>query len=353
MRRAASSATSASAVGAEPAPVSARRSIGEASAVSRLRICACTAGAVSPSRSAAAAIEPVSATAARARSWRRVMASSRGNSKNLNAASGKVNSHERGGGAMMLRNERSSGGTSVRDMVSTLPDLVVPQQYRQVVERIAATAADLARDASPAASALDCTRSGENADGDRQTRARPDRRRGVPHRADRGGRALLRLRGAGAGGRARRGRGRSRWRSIRSTARRTSRSTCSIGTIFAHLPRPRRRRRRASSGRGASSLGAGYVIYGPRCCLVASFGEGVQKSISSIRRAGGFRLVAGGRDAAAEVGGVRDQRLELPALGPGRSGPTSTTASPAPRGRASGTSTCAGSPRWSPRRTAS
>ena len=30
-------------------------------------------------------------------------------------------------------------------MVSTLPDLVVPQQYREVVERIAATAADLAR----------------------------------------------------------------------------------------------------------------------------------------------------------------------------------------------------------------
>ena len=106
MRRAASSATSASGVGAEPAPVSARRSIGAASAVSRLRICACTAGGVSPSRSAAAVIEPVSATAARARSWRRVMASSRGNSKNLNAASRKVNSHEPGGDAMMLRNER-------------------------------------------------------------------------------------------------------------------------------------------------------------------------------------------------------------------------------------------------------
>ena len=53
-------------------------------------------------------------------------------------------------------------------MVSTLPDLVVPQQYREVVERISATAADLARTIAGGVG-LDAA-VGENADGDRQTR---------------------------------------------------------------------------------------------------------------------------------------------------------------------------------------
>ena len=53
---------------------------------------------------------------------------------------------------------------------------------------------------------------------------------------------------------------------------------------------------------------------------------------------------------AAGHAGIRDQRLEPPALGTARCAPISTIASPAPTGRAARTSTCAGSARWSPRR---
>ena len=86
--------------------------------------------------------------------------------------------------------------------------------------------------------------------------------------------------------------GASRWRSTRSTARRTS----TVNVLDRHdlraLPRPRRRRRRASRP-GRKLAGAGYVIYGPRCCLVASFGEGVQ--VHQLDPASGrFRLAQSG-----------------------------------------------------------
>ena len=332
---------------------SARRSIGTASAASRLRICAWTAGAVSPSRSAAAAIEPVSATATRARSWRRVTASSRGNSENLNGTSEIINSHE----CEPARKDVSqqvdlSGRNSVRDVASTLPGFVVPQQYRRWSSGSQRVAADLARRIARGLDGSRATASGENADGDAAEGARPDRRRrpsarrstgsGVRYYASEEQEGALELDPAGvarAGDRSARRVVEHRGQRARSA--RSSRST-----------RRRRRRRRASCGRGASLLGAGYVIYGPRCFLVRASARGC-RSTSSTRRAGRFRLVGRPGDAAGEVGGVRDQRLELPALGPGRSAPTSTTASPAPRGRASATSTCAGSPRWSPRRIAS
>jgi len=49
----------------------------------------------------------------------------------------------------------------------------------------------------------------------------------------------------------------------------------SIGTIFALFPAGETPQ--ASFQRPASQLlGAGYIIYGPQCCLVASFGDGVQ-----------------------------------------------------------------------------
>ncbi len=49
----------------------------------------------------------------------------------------------------------------------------------------------------------------------------------------------------------------------------------SIGTIFALFPAGKTPQ--ASFQRPASDLlGAGYIIYGPQCCLVASFGDGVQ-----------------------------------------------------------------------------
>jgi fructose-1,6-bisphosphatase I len=50
----------------------------------------------------------------------------------------------------------------------------------------------------------------------------------------------------------------------------------SIGSIFAILPAAGTAE--ASFLRaGRSILGAGYIIYGPQCCLVASFGDGVQR----------------------------------------------------------------------------
>ena len=239
---------------------------------------------------------------------------------------------------------------SVRDVVSTLPDFVVPQQYRQVIERIADVAAELARRiAGLEEEARDGL--GRNADGDAQTpldliadaafRAALTGS-GVRHYVSEEQEAAARARSRGVG---------SRWRSIRSTGRRTSRSTSRSARSSRSIPAEETAE--ASFLRpGRSLVGAGYVIYGPRCFLVASFGEGVQKyQLDPASRR--FRLVGRPGDAAGEVGGVRDQRLELPALGPRRSAPTSTTASRGPRGRASATSTCAGSPRWSPRRIAS
>ena len=56
----------------------------------------------------------------------------------------------------------------MRDVVSTLPDFVVPQQYRQLIERIADVAAGLARRiAGLEEEARDGL--GRNADGDAQT----------------------------------------------------------------------------------------------------------------------------------------------------------------------------------------
>ena len=162
----------------------------------------------------------------------------------------------------------------MRDMVSTLPDLVVPQQYREVVERIAATAADLARTIAGGVG-LDARGSGENADGDRQT--------ALDLIADEAFRAAL----AGAGVRFYASEEQDRVVELDPDGAFAlaidpldGSSNIAVNVLDRHHlrdpPRPRRRRRRASSGRGASSRGAGYVIYGPRCCLVTSFGEGVQ-----------------------------------------------------------------------------
>ena len=174
----------------------------------------------------------------------------------------------------------------MRDMVSTLPDLVVPQQYREVVERIAATAADLARaDRRRRSASLDAA-VGENADGDRQT--------ALDLMADEAFRAAL----TGAGVRfyaseeqdrvveLDAGRRRSRWRSTRSTARRTSTvnvldrhdlraSTAAEATAEASFLRP-----------GRELAGAGYVIYGPQLLPRRQLRRGGAESISSTRGAG-------------------------------------------------------------------
>ena len=202
----------------------------------------------------------------------------------------------------------------MRDIVSTLPDLVVPQQYREVIERIAAVAADLARTHRRRRRTLHGG-VGENADGDRQTALDLIADEAFRTALTGAGRALLRLRGAGLGGRARPGRRRSRWRSIRSTARRTSRSTCRSARS-SRSTRPRRRRRRASCGRGASWPARATSSTGRAAASSPASATGCR---SPPARPGERAVPAGGRrrDAAAEVGGVRDQRIELPALGPG------------------------------------
>ena len=182
----------------------------------------------------------------------------------------------------------SSREQSVRDVVSTLPDFVVPQQYRQVIERIADVAAGLARRiAGLEEEARDGL--GRNADGDAQTP--------LDLVADAAFRAALSGGGVrhyvseeqeGALGLDPEG-------SVALAIDPLDGSSNiavngSIGTIFALYPAEETAE--ASFLRpGRSLVGAGYVIYGPRCFLVASFGEGVQK-YQLDPASGRFRLVA-------------------------------------------------------------
>jgi len=160
-------------------------------------------------------------------------------------------------------------------MVSTLPDLFVPQQYRPVMERIAAVAADLARRiAGGIDGSLEAAR-GRNADGDGQTAldllADASFRAGlagagVRHYASEEQEAVLELDAAGE-------------LAVAIDPLDGSSNIAvnvSVGTIFGLY---------AAGGTAEESflrpgrdlVGAGYVIYGPRCFLVTSFGEGVQK----------------------------------------------------------------------------
>jgi len=174
----------------------------------------------------------------------------------------------------------------VRDIVSTLPDLAVPQQYREVIERIAAVAADLARTIAGGVTLHGGV--GENADGDRQT--------ALDVLADDAFRTAL----AGAG--------------VRFYASEEQDSVVEldpagnlavaidpldgssniavnvpIGTIFA-VHNAEATPEATFFRPGRQLAGAGYVIYGPRCYLVTSFGAGVQ--IHQLDPASGrFRLV--------------------------------------------------------------
>ena len=160
----------------------------------------------------------------------------------------------------------------MRDMVSTLPDLVVPQQYREIVGRIAATAADLARTIAGGAG-LDAA-VGENADGDRQTR--------LDLMADAAFRTAL----TGVGVRFYASEEQDRVVELDADGElalaidpldgsSNIAVNVPIGTIFA-IHRAEATAEASFFRPGRQLAGAGYVIYGPRCCLVTSFGEGVQ-----------------------------------------------------------------------------
>ena len=100
----------------------------------------------------------------------------------------------------------------------------------------------------------------------------------------------------------------------------------SIGTIFAIYDAEATPE--ASFLRsGRDMRAAGYSIFGPQCCLVVSFGDGVLKYVLD-----------------PEVG-------QFIFIGHHRSEPISTTAFPAPKGLWVMISTCGGSRRWLPKRT--
>jgi fructose-1,6-bisphosphatase I len=176
----------------------------------------------------------------------------------------------------------------MRDMASTLPDLFVPQQHRPAVERIASVAADLAR---RIAGGLDDTLEatlGRNADGDGQTAldllADASFRAGLPgagvrHYASEEQAAALELDADG---------------DLALAIDPLDGSSniavnVSVGTIFGLYPAGETPE--ASFLRpGRDLVGAGYVIYGPRCFLVTSFGDGVQKH-QLDPKSGRFHLV--------------------------------------------------------------
>jgi fructose-1,6-bisphosphatase I len=178
---------------------------------------------------------------------------------------------------------------AVRDLAPTLPGLVVPQRYQEVAERIAGVVAGLAR--RIARGDLDGslgTTFGANADGDGQ--------KALDLIADDAFRAAL----AGSG-----------VRFYASEEQETALEldaagdlalaidpldgssnievNVSIGTIFALFPAAESAEASFLRG-GRAMLGAGYAIYGPQCCLMLSFGDGVQKYLLDPD-SGRFQLV--------------------------------------------------------------
>jgi fructose-1,6-bisphosphatase len=132
----------------------------------------------------------------------------------------------------------------------------------------------------------------------------------------------------------------------------------SVGSIFSILRAPQDV---LDSGRdvveadflqpGATQVAAGYALYGPVTMLVLTVGDGVV----------GFTLdpTWASSSSRTRASRCRPTRTSSPSTAPTaasgsrRSSATSTSAWPARRGRAARTSTCAGSPAWWPRRTAS
>ncbi len=86
-----------------------------------------------------------------------------------------------------------------------------------------------------------------------------------------------------------------------------------VGTIFSILPAPDDLAL-AFHQRGSAQLAAGFVTYGPQTSLVLTLGDGVD-IFTLDRRSGCFRLARSAVQISETLRGVRDQRLEPPALG--------------------------------------
>ena len=107
--------------------------------------------------------------------------------------------------------------------------------------------------------------------------------------------------------------------STRSTARRTSTSTSSVGSIFSILRAPNARRRRRDAerfpaARRASRSRAGYAIYGPSTMLVLTVGNGMH-GFTLDPLLGEFMLTHPRPAHPGRHARVRDQRVEQPLLG--------------------------------------
>ena len=97
---------------------------------------------------------------------------------------------------------------------------------------------------------------------------------------------------------------------------------------------------------------AGFALYGPATMLVLTIGSGVD-GFTSDREHRRLHPHPPHMRIPDETTRVRDQRVQRAASGSRRSSATSRSASPGRPGRAARTSTCAGSPRWWPRPSAS
>jgi fructose-1,6-bisphosphatase I len=177
----------------------------------------------------------------------------------------------------------------VRDIEPTLPGLIAPERYQAPAERIAQVAAELARRIARGgleeSLVADC---GENPDGDAQ--------KALDVIADAAFRTALN----GSGVRFYASEEQEAVLEIDPTGTlalaidpldgsSNIAVNVSIGTIFAIFPAAETAE--ASFLRPARDIvGAGYVIYGPQCCLMLSFGAGLQKYLLDPDD-GRFRLV--------------------------------------------------------------
>ena len=136
--------------------------------------------------------------------------------------------------------------------------------------------------------------------------------------------------------------------------RQRRRSAASSRSCARRTPGADPQPRRLPAARHRARSCAGYAIYGPSTMLVLTRRQRRARASRSIRMLGEFMLTPSATCAMpAETQRVRDQRLQQPLLGAAGQALRRRMPGRPDRRRAARTSTCAGSPRWWPRRIAS